>query len=463
MPGLFQGLELGKRALLTHQLSLQTIGHNITNVNTPGYSRQRVNLSPTMPEVNALGSIGTGVQADDIRQIRDQFLGQQYREAQKSLGQWTYKNRTMSQIESLVNEPQDNSLGDMLNKFWDSWSQLSTNADSTSNRANVLAQAKTLVNGFHQLSEKLSNLRQSIDSDISNFTSQVNQITSEIASLNQQISSAELGCSPANDLRDQRDLLIDNLSSLIDVRTIEKTNGSTTVSMGGMVLVDGSDDFPVGVNVLNEKGTLTHEVVWKGTTVELTNLNGQLYGLLESRDQIIPDYLSQLDKMAQAVVEQVNSLHEGGHAADGSDGLSFFDPRYTTAATIRINDIINNDSSLIVASAGTASDNEVALAISELRNKAVIDNNSVTINDFYGSLVGRLGIETAESDSFTKNYELLSQQVDNARQSVQGVSLDEEMTNMIKFQHAYDAAARVITTMDQALDTVVNGMGIVGR
>jgi flagellar hook-associated protein 1 FlgK len=463
MPGLFQGLELGKRALLTHQLSLQTIGHNITNVNTPGYSRQRVNISSTLPEVNALGSIGTGVQADDIRQIRDLFLGQQYREAQKSLGQWTYKNRTLSQIQSLVNEPQDNALGDMLNKFWDSWSQLSTNADSTSSRANVLAQAKTLVNGFHQLSEKLSNLRQSIDADITNFTSEVNRITAEVASLNQQISSTELGGSPANDLRDQRDLLVDDLSKLIDVRTIEKPNGATMVSMGGMVLVDGSDDFPIGVNTINDKGTLTHEVVWKGTTVELRNLNGQLYGLLESRDKVIPDYLAQLDKMSQALVGQVNTLHESGHASDGSAGMSFFDPSYTTASTIRINDMINNDSSLIVASQGTASDNLIALGISGLRDKPVIDNNSVSLNDYYNSLVGKLGIETSESESFTKNFELLAQQVDNSRQSVQGVSLDEEMTNMIKFQHAYDAAARVITTMDQALDTVVNSMGIVGR
>ncbi len=463
MPGLFQGLEIGKRALLSHQLSLQTIGHNIANVDTPGYSRQRVSLSATLPEVTAIGSIGTGVTALDIRQVRDLFLGQQYREAQKALGQWSYKNKTLTQIESLVNEPQDNALGAQLNSFWDAWTQLSTNADSPSSKANVVAEASKLVNGFHQLSQQLSDLRASIDSDIANVTNQINSLTGQIASLNQQIASSELGGTPANDLRDQRDKLTDDLSTLIDVRTVQKPNGSNLVYMGGMVIVDGSDSFPVGVNVVNQKGVQTHEVVWKGTTVQLTNLNGQLYGLLQSRDQLIPDYLDKLNTLARSLVDQVNTIHQTGHAVDGSDGVPFFDPRYTDAATLRVNDALINDSSLVVASQGTDSDNLIALQMAGLREAKVLNNGTVTLNEYYSSLVGKLGIESQESDSFAKNYELLVQQVDNSRQSVQGVSLDEEMTNMIQAQHAYDAAARVITTMDQALDTVINGMGIVGR
>ena len=463
MAGLFQALEIGKRAMLTHQYSLQTIGHNIANVDTPGYTRQRVRISATYPEDSMKGPIGTGVTVQDIEQIRDLFLGQQYREANKSLGQWTYKEKTLSQIESLFNEPQENALGDQLNNFWDSWSELSTNSDSTNNRSMILAQANLLVTGFHQLSRQLSELRQSIDQDLQNVTSEINGLTNQISELNALIKSSELGSSKANDLRDARDLLIDELSNIIDVKTVEKGNGEDIVYMGSMVIVDGSDAFQIGTKTENIKGKATSRLVWQGTDVELTNLNGQLKGLLESRDQKIPEFLDQLNDLAQSLVQQVNTIHSAGYGADGSTGVNFFDPNFTDAATIRINSEIESDVNRIVASTGPDGDNLVALAISDLRNQRIAADNTMTINDFYNSLVGKLGIDTQEAKSFTNNYELLVAQVDNARQSVQGVSLDEEMTNMIKFQHAYDAAARVITTMDEALDLVINGMGVVGR
>ena len=465
MPGLLQGLEVGKRALLSHQLWLQTLGHNIANANTPGYSRQRVTVVSSRPEELAFGSIGTGIQTQDVRHARDAFLSQQYQDASKSLGQWTYKQKTMSQIESIVNEPQDASLGSLMNKFYDAWSELSTgDATSASNRVNVLSAATELVNGFHTLSNRLQGLRNSIDKDLQNFTSQINSLTSDIANLNKQIRGAELGTSPANDLRDQRDLLIDQLSSLVDVNTHETTDGTMLVAMGGMVLVDGGDQLKLGVQSVNDKGVSTHKLVWEGTTVQLTNINGQLSGLMESRDQVIPNYVEELNKLSRALVEKVNALHVTGYAPDGTAGVEFFDPNMTDAATIRINSVIQGDSSKIVATdSATANNLKVALAISDLRYQAVLEGNSMTTTDFYNSLVGKLGVQSSEAKSFSSNFELMVQQVDGMRQSVQGVSLDEEMTNMIKYQHAYDAAARVITTMDQALETVINGMGVVGR
>lgn len=468
MPGLFQGLEIGKRALLTHQLNLQTIGHNISNVNTPGYSRQRVNITSTSPEQQAYGSIGTGVTAQDIRHARDYFLSQQYRQATKSLGQWSYKHKTMTQVESVFNEPQSDSVSDLLDGFWNAWSDLSTQASSTNAataRTNVLGEATKLVNGLHELAGRLQNLRDSVDQDLQNYTNEINKYTAEIAQLNQQIAGAELGGQPANDLRDQRDLLTDQLASMIDVRVTEKPNGTTLVSMGAMVLVDSSDAFPIGSNVVNREGHPIHELVWKGTQVKLTNLNGELHGLIESRDKILPRYIDELNTLTRTIVERVNSIHISGYGAADSTDVPFFDPNFTEAATIRINQVILQDSNKIAASStpSPAFDNAIALAISELRNLQVMDKNTTTMGDYYTSLVGKLGIETSEASAFSQNYELLVQQVDNSRQSVQGVSLDEEMANMIKYQHAYDAAARVITTMDEALDTVIHGMGTVGR
>jgi flagellar hook-associated protein 1 FlgK len=204
-------------------------------------------------------------------------------------------------------------------------------------------------------------------------------------------------------------------------------------------------------------------VVWKGTSVGLTNLNGQLRGLLESRDELIPDYIEQLNELTAVIVREVNALHRTGYGLDGTTDTDFFDPNMTDAATIRINPQVEANVNRIVASSSDAGDNLIALAISDLRHAAVTADNTMSMNEFYSSLVGTLGVQTQEATSLTENYELLVNQIDNSRQSVQGVSLDEEMANLVKSQHAYDAAARVITAMDQALDTVIAGMGIVGR
>ena len=165
MPGLFQGLEVGRRALLSHQVTLQTVGHNIANINTPGYTRQRVRINATMPEFMTYGSVGTGIAVADVRHVRDQFLRGQFREANKEFGEWSYKERTMSQIEAILNEPQDDSMNGLMNGFWDSWSALSTAEESMSgsSRAAIIANANKLVNGFHQLAGQLKSLRDSIE------------------------------------------------------------------------------------------------------------------------------------------------------------------------------------------------------------------------------------------------------------------------------------------------------------
>ncbi len=464
MAGLFQTLELGKRALLTHQVSLQTTGHNIANVNTPGYTRQRVSISATLPEYNTKGMIGTGVQANDITAVRDLFLGNQFRQESKSLGQWAYKEKTLTQIESFFGEPNDNTLSDLLNQYWDSWADLSTMSDSASSRTAILQQANLLVNGLHSMATQLQDLQTSIDADTNQLTSEINQMSTEIAKLNGQIKRSELGTANANDLRDSRDLLIDQLSTLVDVNTVDRKDGGIAVYVGGMVLVDGDTALKIDAETTNNKGSLRTDLVWMGTDFSFKNMNGQLKGLMDSRDNLIPSYIDELNTITKTLVDEVNALHRSGYGLDGSTGVNFFDPRYTDASTVRINTEITANPSRIVASAsGEIGDNTIALAMQDLRDKKMMNDGTETINSYYNSLVGTLGIQSSEAQSFTSNYELLVQQIDTARESVQGVSLDEEMTNMVVSQHAYDAAARIITAMDEALDTVIKGMGVVGR
>jgi flagellar hook-associated protein 1 FlgK len=464
MAGLFDGLELGKRALATHQLWMNTIGHNIANVNTPGYTRQRVNITTTIPFDDPVGPVGTGVTATDIRQVRDLFLNSQYRTENRSLGRWTASEKILTQLEALLGEPDENSLGGLLDKFWACWSDLATNPESMAARTALKEQTNLLTDAFHRLSRQMLDMQKSADNDISLATDKINTLAREIASLNMQIARAELGTANANDLRDKRDLAIDELSRYVDINVRELANGTATVYIGAMAIVEGTSSFDISTIKSRGQAIAASDVVWGGSKEPIKILDGELKGLFDIRDDVIPRYLQALDDIAEALVNNVNALHRSGYGLSGRTGVDFFDPGAVSASNITLSQDINIDAARIAASqSGEVGDNAIALAIADLKSDRLMMKGMASINEFYATKIGEIGIETDRAGTLKENYELLVAQLDNARQSVQGVSLDEEMAQMIKFQHAYDAAARVITVMDQSLETVIHGMGIVGR
>lgn len=464
MSGLFQGLEIGKRALLTHQLTMNTIGHNLANVNTPGYTRQRTSVRSAMPLEMPHYNIGNGVTVETITQVRDLFLTSQFRRENKSLGEWTYREKSLTQVETFFAEPFDESLGDVLNKFWSSWLDLSNNPESSAARSAVVAQTNTLTNSFHSLDRQLREMQSTADMDVAARVDQINRYSAEIANINRIVVSEELGGQTANDLRDQRDYLIDNLSKLVDVTTREESNGSTVVCISGLAIVENADNFELDT-VVNSSGSQTKfDIVWKNTKTTAKITGGELKGLLDTRDVLVPDYLNQLDQLASTMVREVNQLHRDGTGMDGIGGRNFFNGSFTTAATIRLEQAMVHDPTLIAASlSGEPGDNANALAISELRSQTTMAFGTQSITEFYNSMIGDIGVAAHEAKTFKGNFEVLIHQIENSRQSVQGVSLDEEMAEMVRQQHAFEAAARLITYIDDALDTLINGMGLVGR
>ncbi len=458
MSGLFFGLELGKRALMAQQTALNTSGHNVANAATPGYSRQRVSLTQTLPLDTPQGSIGSGVIAQSVRHVRDLFLGAQYRNDNGNLSRWQTTHKSLAQIELFFNEPGDKGLNQLIQDFWNSWENLATNPTA---RSSVVEKTKVLINAFHEHANQLSDLRTSVDADVKNRIQEINLLSTQIAAINRQIAGSEIGGGMANDLRDQRDLLIDQLSSIVQVRTIDRDNGSVAVLIGSMSLVDGGDNLKIETKTLEQGGATKTIAVWEGTNFEIDFSGGEIYANQQLRDKTIPEMQANLDTLARTIIEQVNAIHRGGIGATGSTGVDFFDPTFLTAQTIALNPELELDPNLIAASlSGEPGDTRNAQAISELRNARVLLANSVSVNEFYANMVGTLGIKTQEAETLKDNYDLLVTQLDNARQSVQGVSIDEEVTEMIRFQRAYEAAARVITFVDGALDTVINGMGM---
>lgn len=459
MYGANVGLEIGKRALLAQQLSLNLTGHNIANVNTPGFSRQNSIMETNQPMVLPFGSLGTGVDVSDIRRIRSVFLDQQFRSESHRLGKWRFLSQTWNQVESIYNEPEDTGLSALLDDFWNSWQDLANNPESESARVAVREQASLLINSFHHLSTQLRDLRDSLDTDINTMVQQINNIASQIAGLNQSIASAELTGNTANDLRDRRDYLVDQLSQWVNVGVLEQSNGSYTVLLGGMALVDGTSHLQIATETQSSGSSVTTRVFFQGTGIEIEHSGGEFEGILEARDEIAVERQAELDLLARELVSTVNEIHRAGYGLGGETGIDFFDPDTTGAADIQLNTLILQDVNCIAAGLnGEIGDNSNALAMAALRDKLVLRDGQATFNEYYASVVGKIGIKSQEAQNLEQNQMALIFQIENARQSTSGVSLDEEMANMIRYQHAFEAAARVVTAMDSALDTIINRM-----
>lgn len=508
MTSTFHGIEVGKRALFAQQAALSTTGHNIANANTIGYTRQRANMQATNPiSIPGMSSyqLGTGVDVNKIERLRENYLDIQYRTENKNVGYWEAKSDTLSKLEGLLNEPSDNGLAYVMDQFWSSWEELAKNPDSASARSVVRQRAIAVAETFNYMSSSLDAIKDDLKLVISTKATDVNSISKQISSLNDQIARLEANQYEPNDLYDQRDLLIDQLSKIVDVQVTKKDNGMVDISVGGKALVSGNrykemevvydddvnPDHVAGV-IIKEPGENLSQLdklnALDGSSVSLTS--GELLGRIESFGTAdggtIPNLQKNLDEFAKAFAKQVNDIHAKGYYiqnnsgtislipasgkdADGNDYvINFFTG--TTAKDLAISADIKGSLDKIAAAgdegnnSSSSGNGQIAQAIAKLKNEGTITINgtTTTLSDFYRNMIGQIGIDSQEAQRMQGNSEVIIQQVESRRQSISGVSLDEEMANMIKYQQAYNAAARMVTAMDQCLDKVINGMGRVG-
>ncbi|RCW44818.1 flagellar hook-associated protein FlgK [Paenibacillus prosopidis] len=518
MASTFHGLETARRGLFTTQSALNTTGHNIANANTAGYSRQVVNMTASRPieavgfsKSTAAGQLGTGVEASSITRIREKFLDNQYRNENKSQGNFTVQLDTLEKLEGIVNEPSDTGLRTVISNFWNSWSDLSKNPENADGRKVVMEQTLAMADAFNYTAKQLNDLKDDLTENVDINLNTVNSLTTSIAQLNGEIRRIEGLGDNANDLRDQRDLLTDELSGLVNIRVEEQANGYR-VTMGNTELVQGTTPIQL------DSAAIT-------TAFASGDLNsGAIYGTIHSRDHFVDGYISELNKMVQTMangefevtlpkgsvlpngtvlngvtytganrtltedltvtVNGLNGLHQLGYSLAGQDpGLPFFTDSIggtsgLTAGNITLNPDIVANSNLIATSMRVtinadssetviSGNNSLAVLFSQMRDTRFdfdsgTDENMNTIDAYFRSVVGQLGVQAETATRMQSNQQIIVEQVDSRRQSVSGVSLDEEMSNMIKFQHAYNAAARNMTMIDEMLDKVINGMGRVG-
>lgn len=513
MTSTFFGLNIALSALQAQQRALDITAHNVANANTEGYTRQDAQMVASDPfpvpiasVAGQAGQLGTGVDISMIRRLRDTFLDSQVRGQVGAQGYWDTKQDYLEQIEAIFNEPSDQGINNLLTKLWGAWQDLGTSPESYSARVAVVQSATVLADVIRRDYAQLTNLQTQADDEIKSKVSQVNDWLSEIASLNKQISAVELpqassydpsvkvASDQANDLRDRRDLLLDQLSKTIKVNYQEESDGTVTIWLGD---INNSDPLQQQILIQADthhyllrgpdSGTTLGGLVWSddslGTvTANVTPTDGELKGLLEARDVILDpaggttsdpgqSLAWRLDQMAQSLATLVNNAHLAGYDLNGNPGKAFFvssDSNPIGAANISVNpDLMANANLVAAASAwgatGQVGNGEQATAIATAIQTGTAGAITTTVADWYKALISKLGVDSQQAQDMSTNQKALVDRLTQNRESFSGVSLDEEATNVIRFQRAYQAAARVMNAMDEMLDKLVNGVGVVGR
>jgi flagellar hook-associated protein 1 FlgK len=626
MTSTFQGIEIGKRAVVAHQQAIGTTGHNLSNMNTEGYSRQRVEFSafepiylPGLEREETPGQIGQGVNIERIERLRDQLLDQQIVAHASTEGYWKARDPYVRRLEQIYREVGQTSIRGGLDQFWDAWQDLANNPADTDPRSAVLERGKTLVDAIQLQYKSLKGQQDMAEQDITITVQQVNGLSRQIAGLNRDIQRIEAQGDSPNDLMDRRDLLVDQLSSLIDITVDRRDPDEFMVHTAGIILVQGQigREFSLVTTQENEGYS---RVIWKETQQEIHFRDGKLAALFELRDHTIKSEIQTLDNFTMNVMDLVNEIHRNSYGLNGSTGNNFFveypyvtnvegnydrsgDGEYDSTYLFRINgtnelelnaqtglegfislsgpngstvevpyypvdtvgDIIrriNNSGAEVVARlnrdgrlqlkgtpaeggenpdfvirhvedsgyflegyagllngrgpegafdwggagavaalAGGATDyavapsthpsgwiavnpallqdattvaagfgengrpanpgnGEAAIAVSNLRYDKVMVGKLQTFDEYFADAVGRIGLLGEQSREQLKTQNQAMKQLLEDRQSVSGVNIDEELSNLLRYNHGYSAAARFITVVNSMLDTLINRMGV---
>jgi len=455
MTQLFGLLSIGAGALLSQQRAISVTGNNIANVNTPGYSRQRLNMETNLPVDSPVGLVGFGVQTTTVERVYDRFLGVQMNNESANLGRWEAQKGSLERVEVVFDESGGYGLNQALSDFWNSWQDLSMNPSGTVERSVVAAKSQALADTIRQKYADLEQSQADIDAAVRSGIEDINRLTAEIADLNRKIASTESGGTVnANDYRDSRDLALKQLSEIIGINSFEDSDGQVVVSVGsGRTLVESGNNY--ALTPTDPPGHVGIE--WPGTALPITSeiTSGKMAGWLQARDTKIAGYMSRLDDLAQTLSTEVNAQHAAGYGLIGSHGDDLFSG--SGAVDMAVNSFILNDYNRIAAASAAGAvpgDARNAAAIAELRTALTMSGG--TFDDAANDLVSQVGHDVQEAKTYQSHQTDMLAYLDNYRESVSGVNLDEEMVNLVKYQAAYNAAAKMITMGDDMLSTLMN-------
>jgi flagellar hook-associated protein 1 FlgK len=449
-------LSIARSALMVSQRSMEVTGHNVANANTVGYSRQRLNVQAASPLQMPLYSLGRGVEANQITRSRDTFYDATFRSESGSLGRSNTMSSYMSQIEASLNEPSSNGLSSALDGMFSAFSDLSSDPASHTNREMVLSAANRVTAQLHSMTTQLSRMKQESTDNMKVQVGEVNSIAAKIAQLNQQIAATTGPGGPSSDLMDQRDVLIDQLSNYMSVRTLTNSDGSLNVATGDIVLVSGAQS--VALAVVNVGSGLGVAPAGGGPAID--PVEGSLKALADLTQTKIPSVQSSLDQLAASLVTEFNAIHRAGFTPAGGTNVDFFDPARTTAGTIDLSAALKATSDNVAASAnGIAGNGGIAAQLAALATTGVASLGGNTFREHFVSLASGVGLDVSNSQKDVDAQATLVDRADQVRNSISGVNVDEEMVSLITQQQAYQAAARIVSVADQMMQTLLTLLG----
>lgn len=537
----FFSLDIALRGLYAAQRNLDIVGHNINNINTPGYSRQVAVQKAARPEsiFDGTGMLGTGVQITGVNRIRDEYLDFKFWSESSTFGEWEVKRQSLADIEAIFNEPSDSGFTTIMTDFFSSMQELSKDPSNAAIRSVVKERGVALTKYFNSTANLLEKVQADLNYKINAKVSEINSLATQIQQTNKQIYSAELDSNMANDLRDQRTVLIDELSQIVDIEVTEYVAGKlpsgrddirTRITIGGKSLID---HFGVSrltstqrENKLNEDEDISnlYEIQWEDGN-EINIRGGELKGYIDVRDgndgkgespnyKGVPHYIGKLNEFVRTFAMGFNEGYfdynsdgiiqpgevKRGHVngfglpVDSDDsttsptGIRFFTmtdennrplsseefmdgatwvsqkaDRYKllTAKNFAVGEEILSDYKNIATSSvqGETGNIDNLRALLEIRQ----DTNLFTEGapeDFMQSIVSSMAVDSQQAVRFSRNQEIIVKQIENRRLSVSGVSIDEEMTNLVKFQHSYNAAAKMVSTISELYDILINSLGV---
>jgi flagellar hook-associated protein 1 len=440
-------------AMQADQDVMNVSSNNIANVNTPGYSRETVNLAENPPVTigNNL-QIGTGVTVEGIQGIRDSVLQLRLNQETQTQGQQTAFSTGMNQIQTAFNDTSGTGLQSLISQFFGSFQQLAADPTNTGLRQATLGDAQDLASGFQQTATTLIQQQQSADQGVTQTVQQINNLTSQIAQLNGEISNSG-GNQNSNTLVDQRSELINQLSSLVDVQQVTADGNSLTLQTnGGTLLVVGNQSFGLSTST-NANGF--QDVFSQGKDITSTIQSGQLAGDIQLRDQEIPSILSNLDTLANGIITSVNTQNAAGVDLNGAAGGNIFAPAAAVAGSALNMSVTMTDPTKIAASAdGTPGNNANATALANLQNQNIISGQTPV--NFYSGIVFQVGNGASSATNQLNGTNLLVQQLQDQVGAVSGVSLNEEAGTIVQFQNAYEAAAEAASVIATLFQVTIN-------
>ncbi len=548
--GGFLGLSISLSGLFANQRSLGVVSHNIANANTPGYSRQVMNTQAYRPSVlpGGMGTLGNGVDVTAVKQIRDLYLDKKYRVSNSELGEWQAKTGVLQQIESIFNEPSDTSLSKLLDNYYSALQSLSENPEDLTSRTLVRQTTISLTEGIESVADNLKALQSDLNFQFQADVVAVNNYANQIARLNKIIYESELEGGTANDVRDQRNLIVDKLSELVPVDYEDDSQGRFHLYIGGHSLVSHYNVSKLELtkrdNLVNDVDAAgLYDVQWDDGN-RLNAKTGEIAGLLSVRDGVsgeekgVPYYLNRLNDFVDTFADTMNNIHEGGYGLNSSTGYYMYTMNNMTTSEFKnylltqglnkgpavdvtssiltgttgldeseknakikanIDKLLSNnpnysnksvkliDDKYYITDRISATDLTISADLEDLDNLAAASDPSEipgqasnildmiatrydmdmynwgAPEDFINSLVSNLGVDTQQAENKLENQKTMLNEYDTYRSSMMDVSLDEEMSNMIKFQTAYNANARMINVFDEMLDLIVNRLGTSGR